>query len=194
MKRVTHWPQFVLGLAFNWGTLLGWSAMAGSLDGASSVLLPLYTGSIFWTLIYDTIYAHQDKVDDVGAGIKSTALLFGDYTRPILSTFSVAMVTLLGTAVKNLDAAYPHLLNLGSTSWSEFLTTAHPFFTASLGISALHLMWQIWTVNLENRADCWSKFRSNTVLGAILWAGLALDYAVQKSWTEEETTQNLIVQ
>ena len=90
MKRLTYWPQFVLGLAFNWGALLGSSAVLGVCDW--SVALPLYAGSICWTLVYDTFYAHQDKTDDVGAGVKSTALLFGEQTKPILSLFSAAFV------------------------------------------------------------------------------------------------------
>lgn len=185
MKRITYWPQFVLGLAFNWGAMLGWAAMAGSLDNAAAVLAPLYAGSICWTLVYDTIYAHQDKVDDVGAGIKSTALLFGDNTRAILSAMSPSMLALLGTGVRTLDASHPYLLNVGAASWGEALSTGHPFFTAALTTSAAHLAWQIWTVDLSSRTDCWSKFRSNTVLGAIIWAGLLLDYTAQVALQDE---------
>merc|ERR1719318_100367 len=91
MKRFTYWPQLVLGMTFNWGTLLGWSAVRGSCDW--SVCLPLYVAGISWTLIYDTIYAHQDKVDDVKVSVKSTALLFGDNTKSWLSLFSVTMTS-----------------------------------------------------------------------------------------------------
>ncbi|PWN53191.1 4-hydroxybenzoate polyprenyl transferase [Violaceomyces palustris] len=97
MKRITYWPQFVLGLAFNWGAMLGWTAVAGNCNWA--VVLPLYVGSIFWTLIYDTIYAHQDKKDDVKAGVKSTALLFADKTKPILSAFSATFLPFLAISV-----------------------------------------------------------------------------------------------
>lgn len=190
MKRITYWPQLVLGLAFNWGTLLGWSAMVGSLQGAAPVLVPLYAGSIFWTLIYDTIYAHQDKLDDVSAGIKSTALLFGDYTRAVLSAFSVTMLSLLGTAVSHLDAAHPYLFNSAARSLADLASTGHPFFGTALGIGALHLAWQIGTVDLNSRADCWSKFRSNTVLGAILSSGLLLDYIVQVVLAEGERDED----
>ncbi|GER56848.1 4-hydroxybenzoate octaprenyltransferase [Striga asiatica] len=79
MKRLTFWPQAYLGLTFNWGALLGWAAVKGSLD--PTVVLPLYASGVFWTLIYDTIYAHQDKEDDVKVGVKSTALRFGDSTK-----------------------------------------------------------------------------------------------------------------
>ncbi|KAK7695527.1 Para-hydroxybenzoate--polyprenyltransferase, mitochondrial precursor (PHB:polyprenyltransferase) [Cerrena zonata] len=89
MKRITYWPQAVLGLAFNWGALLGWSAVAGAVNW--SVCLPLYAGGICWTLVYDSIYAHQDKTDDVTVGIRSTALLFGQNTFPILSALSASL-------------------------------------------------------------------------------------------------------
>ena len=79
MKRVTYWPQLVLGLTFIWGALLGWAAVSGGLDLA--VVLPLYASGILWTLNYDTLYAHQDKKDDKAVGVKSTALLFGDRTK-----------------------------------------------------------------------------------------------------------------
>ena len=75
MKRITYWPQIVLGLAFSWGALMGWAAAFGRLDAPALVL---YAGSIAWVIGYDTIYAHQDREDDALIGIKSTALLFGD--------------------------------------------------------------------------------------------------------------------
>ncbi len=75
MKRITYWPQLVLGLAFNWGALMGWAAVKGSLSAAP---LLLYAGSVLWTIGYDTIYAHQDKEDDLMLGLKSTALRFGE--------------------------------------------------------------------------------------------------------------------
>lgn len=186
MKRITYWPQFVLGLAFNWGALLGWSAMVGSLQGASQVLVPLYVGSICWTLVYDTIYAHQDKLDDVSAGIKSTALLFGRSTKLALTGFSAAMLSSFGLGVSRLDVSHPVLLNLSANSMQEFLTTAHPFFSIALFFGMCHLSWQISTVNLNSRTDCWSKFRSNTVLGAIIWFGLFLDYIIQVDWEKTE--------
>jgi 4-hydroxybenzoate polyprenyltransferase len=191
MKRITYWPQLVLGLAFNWGALLGWSAMVGTCSGALNVLLPLYAGSICWTLVYDTIYAHQDKRDDVGVGIKSTALLFGDSTKTILSGFSVATLTLLAASVRQMDHAKPYLLNTEASTVTQFLTDGHPFFVAALATSAAHFFWQIQTVRLDDRADCWSKFRSNTVLGAIIWAGLLLDYAVQVAWADKAETDNM---
>ena len=83
-----------IGLTFNWGALLGWSAVTGAVDW--SVCGPLYASGILWTLVYDTAYAHQDKRDDAVVGIKSTALLFGDNTKPILSFFLVSSAVLAG--------------------------------------------------------------------------------------------------
>ncbi|KAK4058785.1 Para-hydroxybenzoate--polyprenyltransferase, mitochondrial precursor (PHB:polyprenyltransferase) [Microbotryomycetes sp. JL221] len=157
MKRITYWPQFVLGLAFNWGALLGSSAVLGVTDW--NVALPLYAGSVAWTIVYDTIYAHQDKADDVHAGVKSTALLFADKTRPILATFSASFITLL--------------------SLSGYLNDQGlAFYLISVGGSSLHLWWQLKTADLETRQSCWKVFKSNRDLGAIVFSGLALDYAL----------------
>jgi 4-hydroxybenzoate polyprenyltransferase len=95
-KRFTWWPQVVLGLAFNWGALVGWAAHFGGLSWPAMVL---YAAGIAWTLFYDTIYAHQDKEDDALIGVKSTARLFGAATRPWLRGFMVASVVLFGLAV-----------------------------------------------------------------------------------------------
>src|SRR5581483_2718846 len=95
MKRITYWPQIVLGLAFSWGALMGWAAAFGSLDIAP---LLLYAGSIAWVIGYDTIYAHQDREDDALIGIKSTALLFGPRTKRMLVLFYGAAVVLIAAA------------------------------------------------------------------------------------------------
>src|SRR4029077_13313802 len=84
MKRVTYWPQIVLGLAFSWGALMGWPAAFGRLDWPALVV---YAGSISWVIGYDTIYAHQDREDDLLIGVKSTALLFGENTPTMLASF-----------------------------------------------------------------------------------------------------------
>ncbi|KAL3522188.1 hypothetical protein ACH5RR_015022, partial [Cinchona calisaya] len=93
MKRITYWPQAHLGLAINWGALYSWAAVKGSLD--ETIVFPLFTACFFWTLEYDTIYAHQDKEDDVKVGVKSTALLFGDSTKIWTTGFGVASVSSL---------------------------------------------------------------------------------------------------
>ena len=95
MKRITYWPQIVLGLAFSWGALMGWAAAFGRLDPPAFVL---YAGSIAWVIGYDTIYAHQDREDDALIGIKSTALLFGERTKPMLALFYALAVVLIGVA------------------------------------------------------------------------------------------------
>ncbi|CAI0415523.1 unnamed protein product [Linum tenue] len=101
MKRFTFWPQAYLGLTFNWGALLGWSAIRGSLDPA--IVLPLYASGVFWTLVYDTIYAHQDKEDDLKVGVKSTALRFGDSTKLWITGFGIACVSSLAVSGFNAD-------------------------------------------------------------------------------------------
>ena len=95
MKRFTYWPQIFLGLAFSWGALMGWAAARGALEWPAFLL---YAGSIAWVIHYDTIYAHQDREDDALVGLKSTALLFGANTKPMLALFSAAAVMLIGAA------------------------------------------------------------------------------------------------
>ncbi|KAI9266045.1 P-loop containing nucleoside triphosphate hydrolase protein [Sporodiniella umbellata] len=152
MKRVTYWPQTVLGLAFNWGALLGWSAMT-EMDLA--VTLPLYAGGVCWTLVYDTIYAHQDKKDDIKVGVKSTALRFGEQTPQWLAGFSTGFI--------------------GLSALSGYMNDQGPFFYAGVLATAAHLAWQLKTVDYNQPADCWKKFKSNTWTGAILWSGIAAD-------------------
>src|SRR5580692_5818333 len=95
MKRITWWPQIVLGLAFSWGALMGFAATFGRLDATAIVL---FAGSISWVIGYDTIYAHQDAEDDALIGIKSTARLFAGRTRPALAGFYALAVILIGVA------------------------------------------------------------------------------------------------
>jgi len=152
MKRITYWPQFVLGLAFNWGALLGWAAVTGTLGWAPALL---YIGGIAWTLGYDTIYAHQDKEDDILIGVKSTALKLGANTRPWLAGFYIAALALF--------AAAGIVDGLG---W--------PFFVA-LGLGAAQLVWQVVDVKLNDPADCLVKFKSNRWFGWIVVAGLFAD-------------------
>ncbi|KAJ6305285.1 hypothetical protein OIU78_020758 [Salix suchowensis] len=150
MKRFTFWPQAYLGLTFNWGALLGWSAVKGSLDPA--IVLPLYASGVFWTLVYDTIYAHQDKEDDLKVGVKSTALRFGDSTKEWITGFGTACISSLALCGFNADIG-----------WSYYA-----FLAAASG----QLAWQIWTVDLSCRADCNRKFVSNKWFGAIVFSGI----------------------
>ena len=107
MKRITYWPQIVLGLAFSWGALMGWPAVFGRLDAAALVL---YAGSIAWVIGYDTIYAHQDAEDDALIGVKSTARLFGAQTHRALIAFYALAVVLIGAAMWLAGAGVKALL------------------------------------------------------------------------------------
>lgn len=111
MKRVTYWPQLFLGMTFNWGALLGWSAIHENVN--LSVCLPLYTAGICWTIIYDTIYAHQDKLDDIKQSIKSTAIRFGDNTKLWLSGFSAGMMGCLLTSGIMSEQSWPYYTSVG---------------------------------------------------------------------------------
>lgn len=152
MKRWTYWPQAFLGLTFNWGALLGWAAVHGSLD--LSAVLPLYLGGVAWTLVYDTIYAHQDKEDDVAAGVKSTALLFGGNTKAWISVFGAAAIGGLAAAGYSASLGWP--------------------FYAGLAGAGGHLAWQVASLDIGSRADCHAKFVSNQSFGAIVMAAIML--------------------
>jgi 4-hydroxybenzoate polyprenyltransferase len=152
MKRITWWPQTVLGLAFSWGALMGFAVVLGRID-ATAILL--YTGSIAWVIGYDTIYAHQDAEDDALIGIKSTALLFGARTRPALMVFYAMAVVLIGSALWFAAARWP----------------------AAIGLAAFaaHLAWQIARLDISDPALCLRIFRSNRDAGLLLFAGLLVD-------------------
>ena len=149
MKRITHWPQLVLGLAFSWGAMVGWTAITGSLS-VSAVIM--YAACIVWTIGYDTIYAHQDKEDDVMIGVKSTALLFAENTKAWLILFYFVMVSLMGAS-----------LIVSGVTWPAFV---------GLAIATMHMGWQIWILDINNGDQCLSLFRSNTQVGWLLFAGL----------------------
>ena len=151
MKRVTHWPQAVLGLTFNWGALLGWAAVRGDIGWPA---LALYGAGVLWTLGYDTIYAHQDKEDDAVLSIKSTALLLGEATRSWLFGFYGGMVALLVIAGYTTGLAWP--------------------FYTFLMLATLHLGWQAVTVNIDDPKDCLSKFKSNREFGILVFVGIVL--------------------
>jgi 4-hydroxybenzoate polyprenyltransferase len=156
MKRITYWPQIVLGLAFSWGALMGWAAVFGAL--AIPPLL-LYAGSISWVIGYDTIYAHQDREDDALIGIKSTALLFGERTRPILACFYGLAVALIGAA--------------GSMAGAGLV------FALGLLAFAGHLAWQVVRLDIADPDLCLALFKSDRDAGLILFAGMLLDSFVR---------------
>ena len=154
MKRITYWPQIVLGLAFSWGALMGWPAAFGRLDWPALVL---YAGSISWVIGYDTIYAHQDREDDLLIGIKSTALLFAENTRPMLASFYAGAVALIGAAGV-----------MAGGGW---------IFLAGLAAFAAHLAWQVMRLDIDDPAHCLMLFKSNRDAGLILFAAMLLQAA-----------------
>jgi len=155
MKRITYWPQIVLGLAFSWGALMGWPAAFGRLDWPALVL---YLGSISWVIGYDTIYAHQDRDDDLMIGIKSTALLFQERTQPMLAVFYAAAVGLI--AIAGLMAGGGAIFLIGIVAF------------------AAHLSWQVMRLNINDPAHCLMLFKSNRDAGLILFGAMLVDAAV----------------
>ncbi len=149
MKRITDWPQAFLGLTFNWGALLGWSAVTGGLAVAPVLL---FVGCILWTLGYDTIYAHQDKEDDALIGVRSTARLLAGRTKPWLAGFYG------GAWLLFLGAGAVAGMGLG--------------FFVVLGAVAGHLAWQILRLDIDDGANCLSTFKSNRDLGLVMFVAI----------------------
>lgn len=149
MKRITYFPQLFLGIIFNWGVLMGYASIKNTLDPE---IFFLYAACIFWTIGYDTIYAHQDKKTDVKIGIKSTAILFGKKTKLCLCMLYLLMI-----------------LNLVSTGIVFQLTSSFYLITT---VIFLHLMWQIYTLEINDPKNCLSRFKSNR------WVGLAMLAAI----------------
>jgi 4-hydroxybenzoate polyprenyltransferase len=158
MKRITWWPQIVLGLAFSWGALMGFAATFGRIDLTALVL---YAGSIAWVIGYDTIYAHQDAEDDALIGIKSTARLFGARTHQALMVFYGLAVVLIGAALVLAGASYPAWIGLAAF--------------------AVHLCWQISRLEIGDPALCLRIFKSNRDAGLLLFAGLLADAVLRAS-------------
>jgi 4-hydroxybenzoate polyprenyltransferase len=152
MKRVTDWPQFVLGLAFSWGALVGWSALFGELHAAP---LTLYAGAVLWTVAYDTIYALQDKEDDAVIGVRSTARLFGRHSRQGIAAFYAAAFSLMALACVLSDAGL--------------------FAFAGLGAALLQATWIVITLDPDDSSNCLARFRANSLTGWLVFAGLLLD-------------------
>jgi 4-hydroxybenzoate polyprenyltransferase len=152
MKRITWWPQIVLGLAFSWGALMGFAVTLGRIDATA---LLLYAGSIAWVIGYDTIYAHQDAEDDALIGIKSTARLFGARTHRALVVFYGLAVVLIGAALAAAGARWPAWIGLAAF--------------------AAHLAWQIRRLEISDPALCLRVFKSNRDAGLLLFVGLLAD-------------------
>jgi len=152
VKRFSYWPQAVLGLAFNWGALLGYAAVLGRLKWAAVVL---FAGAVAWTIGYDTIYAHQDREDDALLGLKSTALKFGRATKIWLSGFYA-------------------LAWVGITA-AGLLAGAEIVFLLGMGAAGAHLFWQVATLDIDDPDNCLRRFPSNRDFGLIVFAAIVLD-------------------
>ena len=152
MKRITWWPQVVLGLAFSYGAMMGFAV---TLERIDLTAIALYAGSIAWVIAYDTIYAHQDAEDDALIGVKSTARLFGARTHRALVIFYGLAVLLIGTAFALAGARWPAWIGLAAF--------------------ALHLGWQVRRLDTSDGALCLRIFKSNRDAGFILFASLVVD-------------------
>ncbi|MBT3991443.1 MAG: 4-hydroxybenzoate octaprenyltransferase [Rhodospirillaceae bacterium] len=154
-KRFTFWPQFVLGLTFNWGALLGWAVVRGDIQLPAIIL---YIAGIFWTLGYDTIYALQDKEDDALIGIKSTALALSGNVKLWLYLFYTATVILMGVS-----------------GW--LIALSWPFYIG-LALTTMHGVWQVWDLKIDNPHDCLAKFKSNRLFSWLFLGGIVLGQIV----------------
>ncbi len=145
MKRITYWPQAWLGLTFNWGALVGYAALMGTLNAGA---VAVYVAGFFWTLGYDTIYAHQDKEDDALIGVKSTALRFGESTQKWLLVFyggTIGCLTLAG-----------------------LIFGVSPFFYGALIPAAVHFVRQIQKLDIHDGHNCLTIFKSNKLAGLLV--------------------------
>lgn len=149
-KRFTNWPQLVLGLTFNWGALMGWSAVSGEMPEAPALLL--YIGCIAWTLGYDTVYAHQDKEDDIKVGVKSSALVLGEKTHLFLIVAYSASILSFALAGYQIDVGI--------------------YFYYGLALASLHFAWQTFQLDIDDPAQCLRIFKSNAGLGGIVFISI----------------------
>jgi 4-hydroxybenzoate polyprenyltransferase len=152
VKRYSYWPQAVLGLAFSWGALVGWTSVLARLDWPAVVL---YVGAVAWTIGYDTIYAHQDRDEDGILGLKSTALRFGRTTRPWLAAlYGLAWLAMVLAGVM-----------------------AHAGTAFLLGMAAAggQLAWQIVTLDIDDPENCLTRFRSNREFGLLVLGAILID-------------------
>lgn len=150
-KRITYWPQIILGLTLNWGVLLAWSSLKGSLELPGLIL---YLACSLHTVIYDTVYAHQDKTDDMIVGVKSAAILLGDRTKPWLSVFAAGMTGGLAFTGYLCHMPWPYYLVVGG--------------------AAARIAHQLYTVDLNNPDECGGAFRAQFYLGALVFAGIVV--------------------
>lgn len=148
-KRFTHWPQAVLGAAFNWGMLMAWAQVSGSIPAGAVVM---WLGAIAWQIGYDTVYAYVDVADDTRLGLKSTAILFGSNGKACIALF--------------------YALTIASWAVGGWLLGMSMPYAVGMVIIAAHLAWQAWRVDLERPELNYRLFLSNILTG-ILLAGAA---------------------
>lgn len=152
-KRFTNWPQVMLALTFNWGVVMGFAAVQGTIGLADlAAILPIYLGANFWTLYYDTIYAHQDKTDDIYIGVKSSALALGSYTKTFLYQMSGAMFVSLSTAGMLTSQTLPYYLAITASGVYQFN--------------------QLKSLNLNDRDQCWLAFDRQKYIGLLILGGV----------------------
>lgn len=151
MKRITYWPQAFLGLTFNWGALLAWAAVTGSIGWPAGLL---YAAGFFWTLGYDTVYGHQDKADDILVGVKSSSIKLGRNTRPFVGLVYAVAVLLLACA----GAA-------AGMGW---------FYGVMLAAAAVQFAWQVAMLDIDDPMNCLERFKSNRDAGLMIFLGALL--------------------
>jgi 4-hydroxybenzoate polyprenyltransferase len=151
-KRVTNWPQVVLGLVFSWGALVGWTAQTGSLD---LPMAPLYVACAIWIIGYDTIYAFQDLEDDALVGVGSSAQALGSKAPVFVALSYVVMIALIGAALLMVGAGVPAFVGLA--------------------LAAAQMAWQVITLDLDDKVGCLARFKSNSIVGLLIAAGLLVD-------------------
>ncbi|KAF7366389.1 Para-hydroxybenzoate--polyprenyltransferase, mitochondrial [Mycena sanguinolenta] len=155
MKRITYWPQAWLGISINVGVVMAWAFITGTIPTSA---LALFGGTWAWTIWYDTIYACQDKKDDIKAGVKSTALLFGKSIKVVLALFAFMMMS--------------GLILAGILNGHEL-----PYFLLSVGGGSVYLAVQLYAVDTDSPKSCWAAFHRNGFhLGALIWSGFLADY------------------
>ncbi len=153
MKRYTHVPQLVLGMAFGWAIPMAFTALTNQVPAVAWVL---FAATVIWALIYDTMYAMVDRIDDLKVGIKSTAILFGEHDRLIIGLLQ--------------------LLMLGLLLWAGLLAGRGGWYWLGIGMAALLFLYQQWLIRERAPDACFKGFLNNNYVGMVLFAGLFLDY------------------
>lgn len=169
-KRFTNWPQVMLALTFNWGVVMGYAAVHGPIDSIGLMtLLPIYLGANFWTMYYDTIYAHQDKTDDLYIGVRSSALALGSHTKRFLYLMSSAMFVSLTTAGLMTSQMWPYYL--------------------SVAASGVYQVGQVKSLNLDDRANCWRAFDEQKYIGLLILSGVLVSVGLRANQSAKSRSE-----